>query len=152
AVERVFEAVRSAYERSLHAVLDRRRATLVASLGLLALTLWLFGHIPKGFIPNEDQGLVFTVVEAAEGVSFDQMSRLQLAVTDVTGADPGVEELATSVSASNGANGSTLNQGRAFLHLAPRHRRASASQIIDRLRPKVNAVPGVRVYMQVPPT
>src|SRR5262249_33697411 len=49
-------------------------------------------------------------------------------------------------------NGSTLNQGRVFLHLAPRDRRATANAIIDRLRPKVNAVAGVRVFIQVPPT
>jgi hydrophobic/amphiphilic exporter-1 (mainly G- bacteria), HAE1 family len=107
--------------------------------------------VPKGFIPNEDQGAVFAVVEAAQGVSFEQMQKLQLAVTDVIRADPGVQELFSSISASNAAAGSTLNQGRTFWHLKPRSERPTADEIIQRLRPKVAAIPGVRVFMQVPP-
>src|SRR5206468_7669748 len=66
-------------------------------------------------------------------------------------ADPGVQELFSSISASNAAAGSTLNQGRTFWHLKPRGERPSADEIIQRLRPKVAAIPGVRVFMQVPP-
>jgi len=151
AIERVFDRTRDAYERSLRWVLAHRRQTMTASLALLLLTVVLFARIPKGFIPNEDQGLVFTVVEAAEGISFDQMSRLQLAVADVIRADPAVEALSASVSASNAGSGATLNQGRIFIHLKPRDERPPAIDVINRLRPKVNAVPGVRVFMQVPP-
>src|SRR5262245_44329987 len=83
ATERAFDRLLRGYERSLAWVLRHRPATMGVSLVLLAVTGLLFVHVPKGFIPNEDQGLVFTVVEAAEGVSFEQMTRLQLAVTDV---------------------------------------------------------------------
>jgi HAE1 family hydrophobic/amphiphilic exporter-1 len=151
ATERFFDAMQRAYERSLRWVLRHRPATMAVSLLLLGLTVVLFERIPKGFIPNDDQGLVFTVVEAAEGVSFEQMTRLQLAVTDVIRADPAVEKLSSSISASNGGNGATLNQGRLFLRLKPRGERPSATEVIARLRPKVNVIPGVRVYMQVPP-
>src|SRR5207248_2058147 len=89
--------------------------TIIAiTLSLPAMTGLLFVQVPKGFIPNEDQGFVFTVVEAAEGVSFEQMTRLQLAVTDIVRADPSVEELFSSISASSASTGSTLNQGRMF--------------------------------------
>src|SRR6266403_57520 len=93
ATERAFDAMLRGYERSLAWVLRHRPATMGVSLALLAMTGLLFVHVPKGFIPNEDQGFVFTVAEAAEGVSFEQMTRLQLAVTDIVRADPSVEEL-----------------------------------------------------------
>src|SRR5207253_1257476 len=72
--ERGFDAMLRGYERSLAWVLRHRPATMGVSLALLAVTGLLFVHVPKGFIPNEDQGLVFTVVEAAEGVSFEQIT------------------------------------------------------------------------------
>src|SRR5205823_1466774 len=126
ATERAFDGLLRGYERSLGWVLRHRPATMGVSLALLAMTGLLFVHVPKGFIPNEDQGFVFTVVEAAEGVSFEQMTRLQLAVTDIVRADPSVEELFSSISASSASTGSTLNQGRMFLHLRPRAERPSA--------------------------
>jgi HAE1 family hydrophobic/amphiphilic exporter-1 len=125
---------------------------MVASVVVLAATVFLFGRISKGFIPNEDQGLVFGVVEAAEGISFEQMTRLQLAATDIVRADPAVEELSSSISASNVSAGTGLNQGRMFLHLRPRSERGTADELIQRLRPKLAALPGVRVFLQVPPT
>src|SRR5213595_302019 len=79
------------------------------------------------------------------------MTRLQLAVTDIVRADPSVEELFSSISASSASTGSTLNQGRMFLHLRPRAERPSADEVIQGLRPKLATVPGVRVFMQVPP-
>jgi len=152
ATERAFDGMLRGYARSLGWVLRHRRGTMTASLVLLVLTLLLFARIPKGFVPNEDQNLVFTVVEAAEGVSFEQMVRYVTAVTDVVRADPAVRATSSSVSASNAANGSTLNQGRVFMRLKPRWERPSADAVIARLRPSVNAIPGVRVFMQVPPT
>jgi HAE1 family hydrophobic/amphiphilic exporter-1 len=151
ASERVLERMYGLYERSLRAVLRHRAATMGASLALLGATLFLFVHVPKGFIPSEDQDLLFAVIEAVEGVSFEEMSRLQLAVTDIARADPAVEELSSSIAAGNPAAGATLNQGRLFLHLRPRSERPSANEVIERLRPKLAQVPGVRVFLQVPP-
>src|SRR6185436_6141661 len=133
ASERVFERMNRFYERTLRSVLRHRPATMGVSLVVLVATIFLFARVPKGFIPNEDQGLVFTVVEAVEGISFQEMTRLQLAVADVIRADPGVEELSASISASNTGAGATLNQGRIFMHLRPRGERARAEEIIARL-------------------
>jgi HAE1 family hydrophobic/amphiphilic exporter-1 len=151
ATERAFDRLLAVYERTLRVVLRHRRATMVVSLVLLLATAWLFVRVPKGFIPNEDQGFLFAVIEAPQGVSFDEMRRLQLAVTDVVRANPGVARVSASIS-SNAAAGSTLNQGRMFIKLQPRDTRPSAETVIAQLRPKVAEVPGVRVYIQVPPT
>jgi HAE1 family hydrophobic/amphiphilic exporter-1 len=152
AVERAFDRLLAFYERTLAWVLRHRAGTMLVSLALLVATAWLFAIVPKGFVPNEDQGLVFGVVEAPEGVSFDEMKRLQLAVTDVVRQNPHVSRISSSISASNAAAGTTLNQGRMFIRLKPRDARPGAEAIIAQLRPLVADVPGVRVYLQVPPT
>src|SRR5262249_30514182 len=90
--------------------------------------------------------------EAAEGVSFDEMARLQQAVADVIRQDPNVRALFTSVSAASASTGTTLNQGRAFIHLKPRGERADLNGVIAGLRPKVAAIPGIRVFLQALPT
>jgi hydrophobic/amphiphilic exporter-1 (mainly G- bacteria), HAE1 family len=149
--ERVLDGMFRAYERSLDWVLRHRAGTLAASLGLLVLTGWLFVRVPKGFIPNEDQGLVFGVAEAAEGASYDEMARLVLAVTEVIRQHPAVARMSSNISASNASAGSTLNQARLFIRLKPRDERPSAERVIQDLRPALAGITGVRAYLQVPP-
>ena len=152
ATERGFDAMLRAYERSLAWVLRHRPGTMLVSLVVLVATAWLFARVPKGFLPSEDLGFLFGVVEAPEGVSFDEMRRLQLAVTEVVRQSPGVERVSASISASNVSAGTTLNQGRLIIRLKPRTDRESAESVIAALRPRVAEVPGVRVYLQVPPS
>ncbi len=152
ASERFFTGLHARYEQSLRWVLRHRPATMATSLALLVVTLVLFQRMPKGFIPNEDQGLVFAVTEAIEGVSFDEMMRLQRGVVDIIRRDPDVAALSSSVSASNVSAGATLNQGRLFIRLVPRAERPPADVVIARLRARLAGLPGVRVFMQIPPT
>jgi HAE1 family hydrophobic/amphiphilic exporter-1 len=149
-MERVLDASLAGYERSLRWVLRHRAATLGASVVVLALTAWLFVIVPKGFIPDEDQGAIFGVTEAQQGISFEAMVKHQLAVADIARHDPAVEKLFTSV-ASTGTT-TTTNQGRMFLHLKPRDERDSIPVIIARLRKKLAPVPGMQVYLQALPT
>ena len=151
ASERVFAAMLSAYDRSLKRVLRHPRATILVSLVLLAGTAWLFAFIPKGFLPNEDTGMLFTFTEAAQGISFDSMKEHQKALADIVGKDPNVESLMSSV----GASGPNVagNSGRIFIRLKPRsERRSSADEVIQELRPKLAGIPGIRAFLQnLPP-
>jgi HAE1 family hydrophobic/amphiphilic exporter-1 len=152
ATERVFDAMLAGYESSLKLVLRHRAATMVLSLAILAATILLFAHIPKGFIPNEDQGAIFAVTEAAEGVSFDEMARHQVAAADIVRQDSAVRALFASISASSASTGTTLNQGRMFIHMKDRAERGSVDEVIARLRPKLATIPGLRVYLQPLPS
>ena len=152
ATERVFDALLRVYERSLRWVLRHRFGMLMASLLILVATGYLFVRIPKGFIPDEDQGAIFAITEAAQGVSFDAMSRHQLAVTDIIRQDPNVSVLFSTVVGSSAGSGSTVNQGRIFIHLKRHGTRASIPEILAELRPKLAAVPGLRVFLQPMPT
>jgi len=148
--ERVFDRMLALYERTLKFVLRHGRATLAFSLVILVATVYLFGAIPKGFLPSEDIGQIFGFTEAAQGISFPEMKRHQQAVAAVVRADPNVQDLLSSCG-PRGSN-SNGNQGIVFGSLKDRRvRKLSVDEIIQGLRPKLAQIPGIRVYLQNPP-
>ncbi len=150
--ERGFATLLRWYEASLHGVLRWRRTVFGLSLALLVATLWLFVRAPKGFIPNDDLGSIFGVVEADQSVSFDAMREYHTAVIDIVRTDPAVRVVSGSVIGSNAAAGSTMNQGRLFIFLKPRHEREPLPTVLARLRQKTAEIPGARVFLQELPT
>jgi len=150
ASERAFGASLAFYERTLRAVLRRRRTVLAVSLALLVVTGWLFQRMPTGFLPSDDTGQVYAVTEGAQGTSFESMARHQQALARIVGQDPNVEAYMSSVGA--GGSSSTANAGRILMRLKPRtERKLSADQVIAELRPRLAQVPGIRAYLQNPP-
>ncbi len=147
--ERFFQGMLRLYDGTLKYVLGRRRATMIVSGLLLVATFFLFADIPKGFLPNEDQGSIFAFTEAAEGISFDAMVRQQRAVAALVAQNPYVDNFFSSV----GAGGPNLagNTGRVFIRLIPRNRRPGAEEIVQELRPKLSGVPGIKVFVQILP-
>ncbi|MBM4274327.1 MAG: efflux RND transporter permease subunit [Deltaproteobacteria bacterium] len=149
--ERIFRGTLRLYDRSLQYVLRRRRATMAVSGVLLVATVYLFGHISKGFLPSEDTGTIFVFTEGAQGISFDSMVRHQKALAEVVSQNPEVDSFMSAV----GAGGPNVagNSGRMFLRLKPRdQRKKSVDEIIQELRPRLNAVAGIQAFPQnLPP-
>ena len=144
--EGMFDRLLHVYERGLDFVLRHRFATLLVFFATLAATGWLFVKIPKGFFPQQDTGLITGISEAPQDVSFARMAALQEQLAAIVQADPDVASVASAI----GANGGTaLNNGRMYITLKPRaERKASADQIIARLRPNLEKVNGARLYLQ----
>jgi HAE1 family hydrophobic/amphiphilic exporter-1 len=150
ASERAFDLMKDVYDWSLRGVLRHRFLTLAGSLAILAATVYLFIGMPKGFLPSEDTGQISGSSEAAQGTSFEEMSRLQLQLATIVSQDPNVEAFNTSV--GSGPGGGAVNAGWMFIRLKPRsQRRLSADEVIEELRPKLATVPGVRIFLQNPP-
>jgi hydrophobic/amphiphilic exporter-1 (mainly G- bacteria), HAE1 family len=144
--ERMFDAWRNLYDWTLRACLRFHVVTMAASVALIFGTVYLFGIVPKGFLPTEDQGRFNISLEAIQGISFDEMVRHQQQVADIVAKDPNVAGLSSNV--GGGPFGGGLNTGRITIDLKPRHeRKLSVDQIMTELRPKLAQVPGVRVYM-----
>ena len=144
--ERGFQAMLRFYDVTLQWALRRRRLVMGFSAVVLVCTVLLGLVVPKGFIPADDQDMIRVQTEAPEGTSHTAMFTLQQKINDVVRQDPDV--LAAMGSAGNGG----LNSGRMLIHLKPcTERRATADQIVQRLRPKLAAVTGIRAYPQVPP-
>jgi HAE1 family hydrophobic/amphiphilic exporter-1 len=143
--ERAFEALLHAYERGLDRALKWSKTTLLIFFATLALSVYLFVIIPKGFFPQQDNGLITAASEAAQDISFADMKRHQEELGGIVQADPAVASIAMFI----GGGGSALNTGRMFITLKPRNERdASAQQVIARLRPQLEKVQGARLFMQ----
>ncbi|MGB6237773.1 MAG: efflux RND transporter permease subunit [Bradyrhizobium sp.] len=143
--ERAFDGMLHAYERGLDRAISWRRTTLVIFFATLALSIYLFMIIPKGFFPQQDIGLITATSEASQDISFASMVKQQEALGAIVQADPAV----ASVAMAMGGNGRAGNNGSVYITLKPlAERDASAMQIIARLRPKLEKVQGARLYMQ----
>ena len=144
AFESGFHALASTYDYTLKGVLRHRFATLMAGFALLVGTVYLFLTMPTGFIPSQDSGSFFAFAMAGQDISFDSMAKHLKAVSDIARQDPNVADTGTFVMGGN--------QGGFFARMKPRsERKLSVDQIIEELRPKVGAVPGIMVFMQNPP-
>jgi HAE1 family hydrophobic/amphiphilic exporter-1 len=148
--EKGFSALLAFYSWSLHVVLRHRFTTLMVSLAILGGSGGLFLIIPKGFIPTEDRDMIMVRTEAAQDISYDAMVQHQLALADVVQKDPNVACFMCSVG-GGGALSSGANSGNMNLVLKPRRERElNADQIIEKLRPKLASVPGIRAYLTNP--
>ncbi|HEX6437775.1 MAG TPA: efflux RND transporter permease subunit [Candidatus Binatia bacterium] len=147
---RCLEGMNRAYEVTLQWVMRHHVITAASSLVILLATVYMFGLVPKGFIPSEDTGQVLINTEGAQGVSYEQMVQYQQELAAIVAEDQNVESFFSSVGV--GGSGLTGNTGRIFMKLKPRSERPlSADELIRELRPKLARVPGIRVSLQNPP-
>ncbi|TMJ17694.1 MAG: acriflavine resistance protein B, partial [Alphaproteobacteria bacterium] len=143
--ERAFDGMLHAYERGLDRALRWKLTTLLIFFATLGLSVYLFVVIPKGFFPQQDNGLITATSEASQDISFEAMKSRQEALSKIVMDDPDVATVAMAI----GGTGRAGNNGNLFITLKPRDQRtASAQQIITRLRPKLEKIEGARLYMQ----
>jgi multidrug efflux pump len=135
------------YRRSLEWVLRYESLTLLALIGTMVATVWLYVVIPKGFLPLQDTGFIYAVMEGGEEVSFLEMRRLRGEVEAAIRRDPDVNGV-TSVVGVTPANASP-NAARIAITLRPRDvRRDTVAPIIERLKKLIAPIPGVTMYFQ----
>src|SRR5258708_2469817 len=147
ATERMIDGMLTFQGRGLRLARRRRATTLVLSCIVLAATVWLFISVPKGFIPNEDQNEVRISLEAAQGTSFPELVRHQRMAMDIVSKGPRVATFFSFVGRGGANNSSVIS-----LRLVPKgERKASIDDVMNDLRPKLNAIPGFRVSLQNPP-
>ena len=147
-IEAGFSGLLAGYRRTLDIVLRHQAITLTVFFATLALTVALAIQIPKGFFPIQDTGLIAGVSEAAQSTTPADMMRLQRVLGEVIMRDPDVAVVGSQTGSNDAPT--TANTGRFFIVLKPRDQRsASASQIIDRLRPQLAQVQGANLSLQV---
>ena len=147
AADRATSGVLRGYERSLTFVLRHQPATLFITLLTVVATIWLYVSMPKGFLPDQDTGVITAVVEAGPDVSYAEMSRVQADVNALVSRDAAVAGVASIVGI--GTANATQNTGQLKIILKPRDSgRARVEAIVDRLKNAVAPVAGVHVYFQ----
>jgi len=143
----VFHRMIAFYGRTLRWVLRHQTAVLILAVSTLVLTVLLYVIIPKGFFPVQDTGVIQAVSQAPESTSFDAMQERQRALAHVILADPAVSSLSSFIGI-DGVN-TTLNSGRMQINLKPLEERGiSATEIINRLKPKLDQISGIKLYLQ----
>jgi multidrug efflux pump len=146
ATERAFERILKGYEHSLTWVLEHSLLVLMVAIGTLVLAVVLYIEIPKGFFPQQDTGRLNGNIVADQAISFQEMQRKIARFAAIAQKDPAVD---TVLMFTGGGGGTTTNTGRVFISLKPlADRKATADQIVTRLRPKLAVVPGATLFLQ----
>ncbi|WP_236177020.1 multidrug efflux RND transporter permease subunit [Pseudomonas qingdaonensis] len=141
------ERLVAGYDRLLVRALAHQRLMLGLFFVTLALAIGGYVAIPKGFFPVQDTGFILGTTEAAADVSYPDMVRKHQALAKIIEADPAVRAFSHSVGVT-GSN-QTIANGRFWIALKdPAQRDVSASEFIDRLRPKAAQVPGLVLYLR----
>jgi len=142
--ERFFAGMLAFYRRSLTWVLDNPGLTLVVLIVLIAMNVLLIVRIPKGFFPQQDTGAIVGGLQGPQYASFAVMNNSVQKLVAVVKADPAVQ----NIIGFTGGNGAT-NTGFLYAALKPlNQRKISASDVIDRLRPKMNSLPVASAFLQ----
>ncbi|MFN1266280.1 MdtB/MuxB family multidrug efflux RND transporter permease subunit [Pseudomonas lundensis] len=135
------------YGRLLQWVLKHQPLTLLVAIGTLALTVFLYLIVPKGFFPVQDTGVIQGISEAPQSISFGAMSQRQQELGAIILQDPDVESLSSYIGVDG--DNATLNSGRMLINLKPHSERSdSAAEVIARLQPQLDTLVGIRLFMQ----
>jgi len=148
ATERVFNAIIGLYGRTLTVVLRHSFITLLVLLCTIALNVYLYKNVSKGFFPQQDNGRLSGQIIGDQAMSFQSMNDTLLKMINIIAADPGVDA-ANGFTGGQGGAGGSANQARMFVSLKPlKERKISADLIIARLRPRLNRIPGATCVLQ----
>jgi len=144
--EGAFEGLLRGYEVGLDFVLRHQIFTLLVTAGTLVVTIWQFAVIPKGLFPQQDTGSVMGFSDAPQDISFPAMAKRQKALNDTVLSDPAVKHMVSFIGAWQG---SSINTGNMFMELQPiAKRKITADGMINRLRPKLGKIEGIRLFLQ----
>jgi multidrug efflux pump len=145
-----FTLVLEFYERTLGWALRHSATVMLALLGAIVLTVILFAIVPKGFFPQQDTGRLIGTIQGDQSISFQAMRQKEAQLMAIVKADPAVESVVGFIgSGSGGGPASSANTGSVYVALKPlTQRTVSADQVIDRLRRKLAAIPGARLFLQ----
>lgn len=147
--EGFFQMTLNSYGWSLRWVLRHRPVMGVVFLVVLGATAYLYVKIPKGFIPDPDNDSLMVSTEAAQGTSYKEMSLQQQKIAEILRRDPNVDSF---MSSTGGNYGGGANSGRMHVQLKPRRMRTqTAAEVLEKLRPKVAGLPGIRAFITLPP-
>jgi multidrug efflux pump len=139
----------SGYERSLGWALRHQAFIMLMLIGAIVSTVVLFAAIPKGFFPQQDTGRLTGSIQADQSISFQSMKKKMGQLMAIVQADPAVQSVVGFTGAGSGGGRSGVNTASVFVSLKPLAKRdASADEVVSRLRRKLAAIPGARLFLQ----
>jgi multidrug efflux pump len=141
-----FNALLTGYRRSLDWTFGHQTMVLLIAVGTFVGTIGLYIVVPKGFLPQQDTGVLIAVTEAAQSASIPRLVELQTQVAQIVERDPAVTGVVSFVGA--GTINATPNTGRLTMALKPISQRDSASVVIARMQRAIAGIPGITAFFQ----
>jgi multidrug efflux pump len=149
ASERAFDALLNFYRWTLTVALRHPRLVMLALAATLGLNFYLYAAVPKGFVPQQDTGLLVGSIQADQSISFQLMQQKLTQLVDIVRVNPAVDTAVGFTGGGLGPGGGSTNTGTVFVSLKPLRARAlSADQVITQLRGELAAVPGATLFLQ----
>ncbi len=149
-MRRIFEVSLDFYRRSLAWSLDNPKTIMFTLLVAIAMNFYLLSIIPKGFFPQTDEGRIFGNIRGDQSISYQAMEKKFIQFGNIIKSDPAVAQVAGSIGGGGGGRGGgATNTGQLFITLKSAAERGhiSSQDVIDRLRPKFNAIAGARMFL-----
>jgi HAE1 family hydrophobic/amphiphilic exporter-1 len=151
--EAAFSGLLWFYTMTLRFALRHKPLVMLGFVTMLLATVFVFGIVPKGFMPSEDSGQILAMTEGQQGISYDAMVRKHEQLCAIILKDVNVESVMSSIGVGNGSPNATLNQGRILIVLKQfSQRKMKVDQIIPELTSKLSGVEGISAYLQNPPS
>lgn len=142
-IDAQFERFKQFYSRTLDVALNHARLTIFVLFALLVGNVFLARLLSGTFFPEQDTGILIGQIIADQSISFTAMEKKLAQMQAIVKADPAVQSVAGFT------GGRALNSATVFVELKPSaERRLSATEVVNRLRPRLNAVSGARLFMQ----
>jgi multidrug efflux pump len=149
ASERVFEASLGGYRRTLIVALRHPALVMLVLAAVLGLNFYLYAAVPKGFVPQQDTGLLIGSIQADQSISFQLMQKKLTQLIDIVSKNPAVNIAVGFTGGGLGPGGNSTNTGTVFASLKPlRERGLTADQVIAQLRGELTAVAGATLFLQ----
>jgi multidrug efflux pump len=142
ALEVVFDTLLRGYKRSLSWALTHSRLTMLVLFATIGLNVYLYAIVPKGFFPEQDTGQLIGIFRVDQGTSFQATVPKLEHFRKVLLSDPAVESVAAYAGGRGGSNSSFM-----MIQLKPQNERASASDVVNRLRGRMQGVSGARMFL-----
>src|SRR6266478_5509247 len=152
-VDRVIGGITDGYRRSLRVFLRFRLVAVILFLAGLGLTYLIFQRVPKGFVPNEDQGYFIILVQSPSGASLEYTRNIGKQLTQILNKVPEIEHVFAVSGFSFAGNAS--NRGLTFATLRPYSQRKGnehgAQVVLNKIRGPLSGISGAMVIPFLPP-
>ena len=136
------EKLLALYKPALTWSLTHPWVAILVGVFSIVISGYYFYNLPKDFIPDDDMGFLVAYTQAEQGTSSSRMRHYQKAIADIVSADPSVSDLVSIAAYPQYRN------GQMFIHLKPRHERASMPEVMQRLYQQFETVPGVNTFLK----
>lgn len=147
-----FDLLSNRYMRFLNQVVSRRMITFGLLIVFCAGTWLLSGSVPSGFIPNEDQGMIYAIIQTPPGSSLERTNEISERLERIAEEIDGVKSVSALAGYEILTEGTGANSGTCLINLKDwTDRKESAREIIEQLEEKAKSIPGAAIEFFQPP-